>query len=62
MLSAIRKVLAQGPVKSTWRHVLGHQDDDGIEVLDRWATLNIEMDNLAKVYWNNLSNAQAENF
>jgi hypothetical protein len=51
LLSAIRKALARSPAKWTWRHVLGHQDDDdGIEVLDRWATLNIEMDNLAKVH------------
>jgi hypothetical protein len=61
MLSTIRKALAQSPVKWTWRHVLGHQDDNGIKVLDRWVTLNIEMDNLVKVHWNDLSNDQAEN-
>jgi hypothetical protein len=52
--SAIRKTLAKSPITWKWRHVKGHQDDDGIEDLDRWATLNIEMDNLAKVYWNNM--------
>jgi hypothetical protein len=31
-----------------------HQDD-GTQVLDRWACLNIEMDSLAKVYWNDMS-------
>jgi hypothetical protein len=48
-------------VKWTWRHVAGHQDDDGIEELDRWAMLNIEMDNLAKVYWNNMRDEQVGN-
>jgi hypothetical protein len=52
--SAIRKMLANSPITWKWRHVEGHQDDNGIEDLDRWATLNIEMDNLAKVYWNNM--------
>jgi hypothetical protein len=46
--------LAKSPITWKWRHVEGHQDDDGIEDLDRWATLNIEMDNLAKVYWNDM--------
>ena len=33
-------------------HVLGHQDDPGVvTVLDRWATLNCEMDGLAKLQW-----------
>jgi hypothetical protein len=41
--------------------VAGHQDDDGIEELDRWATLNIEMDSLAKVFWNDMCESQAEN-
>ena len=52
--SAIRKKLVHSPITWKWRHVEGHQDDNGIEDLDRWATLNIEMDNLAKVYWNNM--------
>ena len=56
-------MLAGSPIKWTCRHVAGHQDDDGIEVLDRWAKLNIEMDNLAKVYWNDMCNQhQVENF
>jgi hypothetical protein len=48
--SVIRKMLANSLITWKWRHIEGHQDDDGIEDLDRWATLNIEMDNLAKVY------------
>jgi hypothetical protein len=61
LLSATRKMLAESPVSWTWRHVEGHQDDDGIEELDRWAKLNIEMDNLAKVYWNELQEEQSAN-
>jgi hypothetical protein len=49
--SATRKMLKSSPIKWEFRHVEGHQDD-GIEVLDRWAMLNVEMDSLAKVLWN----------
>ena len=47
-------MLASSPIKWTCHHVAGHQDDDGIKVLDRWAKLNIEMDSLVKVYWNDM--------
>ena len=47
---AIRQKIDQSPIKFRYRHVAGHQDD-GIEDLDRWAKLNVEMDALAKVYW-----------
>jgi hypothetical protein len=30
LLSAIRKAISRSPVKWTWHHVLGHQDDDGL--------------------------------
>jgi hypothetical protein len=53
LLSAIRKMLSMSPLKWVSRHVAGHQDD-GTEVLDRWANLNIEMDSLAKVFWNDM--------
>ena len=42
--------LAASPLEWKWRHVLGHQDDTSL-LLDRWETLNVEMDGLAKVYW-----------
>jgi hypothetical protein len=71
---AIQRVFGEGPhfnpaikdadydiLKWTWRHVAGHQDDDGIKELDRWAMLNIEMDNLAKVYWKDMSDEQVGN-
>jgi hypothetical protein len=43
-------MLQQCPVKWIPHHV-GHQDDDSDAFLDRWATLNIEMDEDAKVHW-----------
>jgi hypothetical protein len=48
-------MILTSPIKWTCRYVAGHQDD-GIEVLDRWANLNIEMDSLAKVYWSDRCN------
>lgn len=39
----------------------GHQDDNGVEELDHWATLNIEMDSLAKIYWNDMCDNQTAN-
>jgi hypothetical protein len=44
-------MIAASPVSWTTRHVLGHQDDDPNVELDWWARRNIEMDNLAKVFW-----------
>ena len=59
LLSALQVMIAKSPIKWMCRHVAGHQDDDdGIEVLDRWAKLNIEMDSLAKVYWNDMVDLQ----
>ena len=51
MVSAIQKLIRESPIEWCWRHMKGHQDDDGSAVLDKWAELNIEMDNLAKAYW-----------
>jgi hypothetical protein len=59
--SAIRKQLEKSPIKWKCRHVAGHQDDDGIEELNQWATLNTEMDSLAKVFWNDMCKSQAGN-
>ena len=35
----------------------GHQDDDPDTILDQWALLNIQMDNLAKSYWHKQVNS-----
>lgn len=48
-------MISQSPIKWTCRHVVGHHDDR-IEVLDKWAKLNIEMHNLAKLYLNDKYN------
>ena len=39
------------PISWTTRHVKGHQDDNAEAVLDRWALLNIELDDKAKEHW-----------
>ena len=51
LIAATRAMLQQCPVKWVPRHVLGHQDNDPDAFLDRWATLNIEMDADAKAHW-----------
>jgi hypothetical protein len=50
-ITATRAIFQQCPVKWVPHHVLGHQDDDPDAFLDRWATLNIETDDQAKVHW-----------
>ena len=56
--SALREMPSKSPIKWKCRHVAGHQDDDGIEALDRWAHLNIEMNSLAKAYWYDMCDQQ----
>ena len=51
LLSATRAALRASTIKWTFRHVKGHQDDDPDAILDQWALLNIQMDNLAKSHW-----------
>ena len=51
LLSALRTMISDSPLTWKTRHVPGHQDDDPSVKLDWWATKNIEMDNLAKVFW-----------
>jgi hypothetical protein len=55
MLSAIRAAIKSSPITWQFRHVKGHQDEEADAVLDRWAVLNIQMDNLAKMYWMEMS-------
>lgn len=47
LISAIDNKLLNSLLTWRWSHVKGHQDDR-IRPLDRWATLNIEMDSFAK--------------
>jgi hypothetical protein len=51
LLSALRKMIAASPLIWTTRHIEGHQDDNATAELDFWAIQNIQMDNLAKVFW-----------
>jgi hypothetical protein len=51
LISAIHTAIRNSPVTWTFRHVKGHQDEDLDAHLDRWALLNIQMDNLTKAYW-----------
>jgi hypothetical protein len=51
ILGAIRYQWAQSKILWKARHVYGHQDEvTPATQLDRWATLNIEMDELAKLH------------
>ena len=51
LLSATRNSLRLCPIKVIMRHEKGHQDDDLDAVLDRWAALNVEVDDGAKEHW-----------
>jgi hypothetical protein len=45
--------MATSTLTWTFRHVRGHQDKHtSYHLLDMWGKLNVEMDSLAKVYWN----------
>ena len=39
------------PITVEFFHVKGHQDDDKYAVLDRFATMNVRMDIVAKAHW-----------
>ena len=55
LLSGIRYLLKISPLTWTFHHVRGHQDDHiEYHMLDRWARLNVDMDQLAKLYWDTL--------
>ena len=56
LLSGIRFLISVSPLTWIFHHVRGHQDDHiAYSMLDRWARLNIDMDLLAKMYWQTLS-------
>jgi hypothetical protein len=60
LILGIRKLTSESPIKWSFRHVYGHQDDDPYAVLDRWATLNTEMDTAAKEYWQDTADMPPE--
>jgi hypothetical protein len=51
MLCALCQVIEISPLSWTTRHVDGYQDNAATAKLDFWAVKNIQMDNLAKVFW-----------
>ena len=53
LIHEIRIKLAASPITWKFRHVRGHQDKHvSFHMLDMWGQLNVEMDSLAKSYWN----------
>ena len=54
IIAAIRYWKDKSPIKWTSKHILGHQDNNPWNVLDRDAFHNCEMDQLAKERWNKL--------
>ncbi len=53
LINSIWYLLQESPLVWTGEHVKGHQDETG-RTMDRFETLNCEMDALAKTYRNNL--------
>jgi len=52
LITSIRRLVQNSPVKWLHRHVRGHQDEKRPpESLDRWERLNVEADHRAKVHW-----------
>jgi hypothetical protein len=57
LIHEIRQKIAASRLTWKSRHVRGHQDQHiSYEMLDIWGQLNVEMDSLAKAYWNETSN------
>lgn len=53
LIHEIRRKLADSTLTWKFRYVRGHQDKHvPVHLLDMWGRLNVEMDSLAKVYWN----------
>ena len=56
LIHELRRKIASSPITWKYRHVRGHQDKHiPFHLLDPWSQLNVEMDTLAKVYWNETS-------
>ena len=52
LLSETRALVAKSPVNWRTHYVKGHQDKTTTySNLDRWGQLNVDMDNLAKLHW-----------
>jgi hypothetical protein len=51
LISAIRRLMRDAPIKVELFHIKGHQDDVSEAKLDWFALLNIDMDANAKAHW-----------
>jgi hypothetical protein len=51
LIHEIRQKIAHSKINWKYRHVEGHQDKH-YHMLDIWGQMNVEMDSLAKAYWN----------
>jgi hypothetical protein len=57
LIHDIRQKIANSKITWKFRHVRGHQDNHiSYRLLDIWGQLNVEMDSLAKAYWNETYN------
>jgi hypothetical protein len=53
LIHEIRIRISSSPIEWKFRHVRGHQDKHvSFHLLDMWEQLNVEMDGLAKSFWN----------
>jgi hypothetical protein len=60
LIHEIRKKISSSRLTWKFRHVRGHQDKHtSYQFLDMWGQMNVEMDSLAKVYWNETSASEA---
>jgi hypothetical protein len=58
LIHEIRKKIKASTLTWKHRHVRGHQDKHiSYQFLDMWGKMNVEMDSLAKVYWNETSSS-----
>ena len=58
LIHEIRQKLAVSRLTWKFRHIRGHQDEHiSYHLLDMWGQLNVEMDSLAKAYWNETSSS-----
>ncbi len=58
IIHELRQKIANSRLTWKCRHIKGHQDKHvPYHLLDMWGQLNVEMDSLAKAYWNETSNS-----
>jgi hypothetical protein len=59
LVLSIQSLISSSPITWSFHHIRGHQDaHTAYAALDRWAQLNVDMDNLAKTYWSILDRSR----